>query len=291
LLLIEHDALSRATIFGFSGDDHFVVGFAARQAAFFGCEFQGFFAVELSLVDEFFDALGETLHGIGRGTSVGGILGADEQRDFAFGGSLFERGEELGEFAAAEFFVELGDFAGDAGGAVAENFTGVSDTFRDAVRSFVKNDGAILDAQALEGAAAFAAAIREKAYKEKFFIGEPTGGQRRKKCRWPGNRNDGNMMAEAESDEAMARIGNQRHARVADERDFRALFERDEQFGGARHFIVLVVADERFANFVVAEELLCVACVFAGDLIDFFQDAQGAEGDVLQIAYGRANEV
>jgi len=41
----------------------------------------------------------------------------------------------------------------------------------------------------------------------------------------------------------------------------------------------------------VTEEFLRVACIFTGDLIDFFQDAQGAEGDVLQIAYGRANEV
>jgi hypothetical protein len=77
-------------------------------------------------------------------------------------------------------------------------------------------------------------------------------------------------MTQAKRDQSMAGIGNQRHACVADERDFRALLERDEQFGGARHFIVLVVADERFANFVVAEELLRVACVLAGDLIDFF---------------------
>jgi hypothetical protein len=99
------------------------------------------------------------------------------------------------------------------------------------------------------------------------------------------------MMAQAKRNEAMARIRNQRHAGVADERDFRALLERDEQFGGARHFIVFVVADERFAYFVMAEEFLRVACVFAGDLINFFQDAEGAEGNVLQIADGRANEV
>ncbi len=86
-------------------------------------------------------------------------------------------------------------------------------------------------------------------------------------------------------------IGNQRHAGVADERDFRALLERDEQFGRARHFVVLVVADERLANFVVTEELLRVARVFAGDLVDFFEDAEGAEGDVFEIADGRADEV
>jgi hypothetical protein len=187
--------------------------------------------------------------------------------------------------------VELGDFAGDTGRAVAENFAGVGDTFGDAVRSFVENDGAILDAQTLEGATALAAAIGEKSYKKKFFVGEATRGKRCKECGWSGNRNHGHMMAQAKCDEAMARIGNQRHAGVTDERDFRALLERYEQLGSARHFIVFVVADERLTNFVVTEQLLCVACVFAGDLIDFFQDAQGAEGNVLQIAYGRANEV
>jgi hypothetical protein len=64
------------------------------------------------------------------------------------------------------------------------------------------------------------------------------------------------------------------------------LLEGDEEFGGARHFVVLVVADERLANFVVVEEFLRVARVFAGDLVDFFEDAQGAEGDVLEIANG-----
>jgi len=44
------------------------------------------------------------------------------------------------------------------------------------VRGFVKNDGAILDAQALEGAAAFAAAIGEKADEEKFFVGQAARG-------------------------------------------------------------------------------------------------------------------
>ena len=54
---------------------------------------------------------------------------------------------------------------------------------------------------------------------------------------------------------------------------------------------MLVIADERFANFVMVEEFLGVARVFAGDLVDFFEDAEGAERDVLEIADGGANEV
>jgi hypothetical protein len=54
---------------------------------------------------------------------------------------------------------------------------------------------------------------------------------------------------------------------------------------------VLVVADERLANFVVTQKLLCVARVFAGDLVDFFQNADRAKSDVFEIAYGRADQV
>jgi hypothetical protein len=34
-----------------------------------------------------------------------------------------------------------------------------------------------------------------------------------------------------------------------------------------------------------------VACVFAGDLIDFFEDAEGAERDVFKVANGSADKV
>ncbi len=52
---------------------------------------------------------------------------------------------------------------------------------------------------------------------------------------------------------------------------------------------MLVVADERLANFVVVEEFLRVARVFASDLVDLFEDAQGAESDVFEIANGGAD--
>jgi len=68
--------------------------------------------------------------------------------------------------------VEFGDFAGEAGGAVAKNFAGVGDGFSDAVRRFVEDERAILDAEAFEGAAALAAAGGEKADEKKFFIGQ-----------------------------------------------------------------------------------------------------------------------
>ena len=242
-------------------------------------------------MNEFLDALGQALHGVGGSAGVGGIFGTDEERDFAFGGALFEGSVEFGEFTAAKFFVDFGDFAGDTGVAVAENFAGIGDALGDAMRSFIENDRAVFDAQSLESASAFSAAVGKEADEKKFFVGQAAGGERGEKRGRSWNGYNRNVMAQAKRDEAMAWIGNERHAGVADERDLRALFERDEKFGRAGQFVVLVVADERFPNFVVVEQLLCVARVFAGDLVDFFEDSQGAQSDVFEIANRGADKV
>jgi hypothetical protein len=73
--------------------------------------------------------------------------------------------------------VELGYFARDAGAAIAENLPRVGDTLRDTMRSLVKDDGAVLDAQALEGASAFAAARGQETYEEKFFVRQAGSGK------------------------------------------------------------------------------------------------------------------
>ena len=98
-------------------------------------------------------------------------------------------------------------------------------------------------------------------------------------------------MAGAEGDEAIAWIAHERHAGVTDEGDFGALLHGEDEFRGAGHFVVLVIADERFADFVVGEEFLRVTGVLAGDLVGFFENAEGAEGDVLEVADGGADEV
>ena len=98
-------------------------------------------------------------------------------------------------------------------------------------------------------------------------------------------------MACAESDEAVAGVADKRHTGVRDEGDFGALLHGKNEFGGASHFVVLVIGDKRLADFVVGKEFLCVAGVFAGDLVAFFEDAEGAESDVLEIADGSTDEV
>ena len=268
-----------------------VVSGTPGQATLLGGELQGFFAVELGLANELLDAVGEALCGICLGARVGGSFGADQEGDFAAGGALVEGSGEFGKFAAAEFFVQLRHFARDAGTAIAENLPGVGNTLRDPLRSFVKDDGALLDAQAFEGAAPFAAARRQETDEEKFFVGQARGGKGSEQRRRAGNRNDRNMMPQSERDEAVAGVGHERHSRVAHQRDLRALLERNYQLRRAGQLIVFVIADERLVNVVVGKELERMARIFAGDFIDFLQDAQRPQGDVFEIADGRADKI
>jgi len=99
------------------------------------------------------------------------------------------------------------------------------------------------------------------------------------------------LVTGAQGDEAIARVADERHAGVTDEGDLGALLHGDDEFGGAGHFVVFVIADEGFADFIMGEEFLRVAGVFAGDLVGFFEDAKSAEGDVLEVADGGADEV
>ena len=52
-----------------------------------------------------------------------------------------------------------------------------------------------------------------------------------------------------------------------------------------------VVADGRGFDFEVIEEFLGLAGVFAGDAVGLAQDAEGAEGDVFEIADGSGDQV
>jgi len=48
-------------------------------------------------------------------------------------------------------------------------------------------------------------------------------------------------VSETKGDEAVAGVGDEGHSGVADERDFCALLQSEDEFGGAGHFIVFVV--------------------------------------------------
>ncbi len=91
-------------------------------------------------------------------------------------------------------------------------------------------------------------------------------------------------MAQAQSHQTIAGVADQRNAGITDQRNLRALLHGQHQLGSASQLIVFVIADQRFLDAVMVQQLLRVAGIFAGDLIDFLQNTQRAQGDVFQIA-------
>src|SRR5205823_7916403 len=63
------------------------------------------------------------------------------------------------------------------------------------------------------------------------------------------------------------------------------------QFRRARHLVVFVITGRPRLNGVVVKQFLCLARVLAGNHFYFFQDAQSAQGNVLQVSDGRADQV
>jgi hypothetical protein len=232
------------------------------------------------LADELVNSVSD---GLGCG-AVGGLAGerrSYEEGDFTAGRFLLEGSGEFAECTAKKFFVDFGDFAGEAGRAVAEDFFGVRNGLCDAMWGFVEDKRAIFEAESLEGAMAFAGAGGKKAHEEEFLVGKAgcrEGSEERRRA-WDGNYGD--LMTGAEGDEAIARVADERHPCIANKGDFGALLHGDDELRSAGHFVVFVITDEGLRDLVVQEKFLRVAGVFAGDLVGLFEDTECAEGNVF----------
>ena len=88
-----------------------------------------------------------------------------------------------------------------------------------------------------------------------------------------------------------AGIGNPRHARVGDQSHTRPSLQFEDQFGRARHFIVLVIADGAGGNTVMVEKFLTLPRVLTCDQVAFLQYSQRSQCDVFQVPDRRADEV
>ena len=88
-----------------------------------------------------------------------------------------------------------------------------------------------------------------------------------------------------------AGVGDAGGSRVADDGDARTRPERGGKLDGAARLVVHVVADSGGTDVEVVEQLLGLARVLAGDLVDRAQHTQRAQGDVFQVADGRGDEV
>ena len=203
----------------------------------------------------------------------------------------FESLKEFGEFTATKFFVELGDLTGEAGKTIAENGGSVGDGVGDAVGRLVEDESAVFDAKAFEGALAFAGTSRKKTEKQELVVRKAGGREGGEERGGTGNGDDRDAMANGESDQAMAGIGDEGHASITDQCNGGTFFHGEHEFGSAGEFVMLVVADERLMDLEMIQEFEGVAGVFAGDLLNFFENAQGAEGDVFEVADGSGDQI
>jgi len=99
------------------------------------------------------------------------------------------------------------------------------------------------------------------------------------------------MVAEAESDQAMAGIGNERRAGVRNQRHSLAAPQRRQNDGSHLLGIVVVIGRKRFRNPIPCQQLSGDPSVFAEDAVGAVQHRQGAQADVSQIADRCCDEV
>jgi hypothetical protein len=88
----------------------------------------------------------------------------------------------------------------------------------------------------------------------------------------------------------MAGIADARKSRIGDDGDMFARSELLDELGSAAGFIVLVIADERLADLVMAQEVSGVPGILAGDDVRALQRLERAQGDVPEIPNGRSDE-
>ena len=87
--------------------------------------------------------------------------------------------------------------------------------------------------------------------------------------------------------QTIARVGDGRSSRVADQSDIHSRFQPFHQPAGSLVLVVFVVAGGWSRNLVVGQQFSGVAGVLAGDQVYFTKDSQRAQGDVFQISDGR----
>src|SRR5579862_3006597 len=175
--------------------------------------------------------------------------------------------------------------------ATAENFTNVLECVDQPMRSFIKDVRARRTLDGFECTAAIAAFSRQKTTEAKGIRGQAAGYEGGKKGRRPGNRHNRQVMADGERNQAEAGVRNSRHAGVRDQRDAGALLHFLHQFGGPRHLIMFVVTDGAGGDAVMIQQFLGLARVFACDHINFFEHANGAKSNVLEIADGCGDQI
>src|SRR5262249_39963267 len=86
-------------------------------------------------------------------------------------------------------------------------------------------------------------------------------------------------------------IGDARWARVSDQGDCLTFLQQGERTRRRDGLVVVVIADERSRDAVMRQELAGVTGILSGNHIHAAQDAQGPQGNVLQVTDGGRDDV
>lgn len=217
----------------------------------------------------------------------------EDDDEFAFERMGGEVGAKFGGGAGEGLLELFGEFAGDEHLAFgAQFFFDFVEEFEDAVSGFVEHDrrgevGELAEASSAGGGFMVEKAIEEKAAA---FTGaaEGDGGGEGGRA---GNDGDEQAGFAYGGGGAGTGVGQSGHPGIGDEGQGFACADAAQNLFDAGAFIELMAGDHGGGQAVAVEEPPGVAGVFGEDMGGVAQDAQGAQGDVFQVADGRADQV
>lgn len=199
-------------------------------------------------------------------------------------------GEKFGRGAAAEFLKGFGEFTRDADGSAGDDFHESDEGFFQPMGRLEKNSGFIAGRGLGEFAGAASAFDRKESAEEKPVARKARSDEGREDGGGARQNRDGQAALDAGLDEAVAGIGNARHAGIGDQGDMGTLGDAVGEFPAAGGFIVAVEADEGFFDAEVLEKQSAVAGILGGDEIGGLESFNRAEGYVLTVADGGWND-
>jgi hypothetical protein len=126
--------------------------------------------------------------------------------------------------------------------------------------------------------------LREEANEVNFVGGQSARGQPGDESAWAGDGFDATARIESRANDTLPGIADARSAGIRDERHFLALLEALDELFAALCFVEFEIAQEGLFDIEILEQVSGVAGVLGGDDVAFAQGAEGAQGDVFEIA-------
>src|SRR5213593_1798038 len=194
--------------------------------------------------------------------------------------------------AADDLFVDLRHLARHRDGRVGRDRSEVGEQVTHAIRALIDDERSATREELGELAAARAALLLGEAHEGELACRQPRRDERGDGRRGPGHRDDFVPSRDRRGDELLARVGEGRRARIRYERHVPAAVHLANKLRGLTAVIELRVARQVLrADVVLAEKELRVPRVLARDHVNVLQDPQRTQGNILEVADRRGDEI